>query len=140
MFVRVRIYQTFSDRKEKNSGKKAIVVRGGFTLIELLVVMAILGILGVIVLLLINPTEQIARANDTGRVHAVNQLGHQVQAYFTIREGIYPDPLSWDTDLVETNQLGSFPPGISYNSSYGVTNCQTNQRPSSDPTFCYDLD
>lgn len=36
----------------------------GFTLIELLIVMAILGVLAVVVLVAINPVQQLARTRD----------------------------------------------------------------------------
>jgi len=111
-----------------------------FTLIELLIVLAIMSIMAVIVLMLINPTELISRSHDAGRVSAVNQLGHQVQAYYTTKEGLYPDPSSWDSDLVITNEIGSFPPGIDYIVSNGVTECTTNLRPLTLGTYCYDLD
>lgn len=111
-----------------------------FTLIELLIVMAILGVMAVIVLVAINPTEQISKAQDTGRISSVNQLGHQIQAYYTSMEGLYPDPDTWDQDLVNTNSLGSFPPGAEYIISNGVTNCSVNPRPSVYPNYCYSFD
>jgi prepilin-type N-terminal cleavage/methylation domain-containing protein len=111
-----------------------------FTLIELLVVLAILGILATMVLVLINPREQMSRANDAARISSVNQLGHQVQAYFTTKEGLYPDPVTWDQDLVSTNDLGSFPSGVEYFASNGITNCTTNERPTGKPNYCYSYD
>ena len=65
-------------------------IKRGFTLIELLIVMAILGVLAVVVLLAINPAEQLARTRDTGRVSAVTQMGHAVQAYDTSHNAVYP--------------------------------------------------
>ena len=47
--------------------------RRGFTLIELLIVMAILGVLAVVVLVAINPIQQLARTRDTGRKSGVTQ-------------------------------------------------------------------
>lgn len=63
----------------------------GFTLIELLVVIAVLGVLAAIVLLAVNPGEQLARARDTNRVSAVTQIGRSLQSYYTANNGIYPD-------------------------------------------------
>lgn len=116
------------------------VLRKGFTLIELLVVMGILGVMAVIVLVLINPKEQMSRANDSGRISSLIQLGHQIQTYFVTKEGIYPDESTWDSDLVATNDLGSFPSGIAYIPSNGVTSCSTNQRPLVESNYCYALD
>jgi len=63
----------------------------GFTLIELLVVIAVLGVLAAIVLLAVNPAEQLARARDTTRISAVTQLGRALQAYYTVQSpSAYP--------------------------------------------------
>ena len=53
----------------------------GFTLIELLIVIAILGVLAVVVLVAINPVQQLARTRDAGRKSSVAQIGHAVAAY-----------------------------------------------------------
>ena len=62
----------------------------GFTLIELLVVITVLGVLATIVLLAVNPGEQLARAKDASRIEAVTQLSRALQAYYTAN-GVYPD-------------------------------------------------
>lgn len=67
----------------KNYSKK------GFTLIELLIVIAVLGTLAVVVLIAINPIQQLARARDAGRSSAVAQLGHGYEARATVNNGIY---------------------------------------------------
>ncbi|MFH0937287.1 MAG: type II secretion system protein [Candidatus Daviesbacteria bacterium] len=46
----------------------------GFTLVELLIVMAILAILGLIIMVVINPLEMRRRSNDTVRVTDLNNL------------------------------------------------------------------
>src|SRR3989344_9182473 len=55
----------------------------GFTLIELLVVIAILGILAAVLLVGVNPLEQLARGRDTSRKSVVAQLGHAMESYVT---------------------------------------------------------
>jgi prepilin-type N-terminal cleavage/methylation domain-containing protein len=90
----------------------------GFTLIELLIVMAILGVLAVVVLIAINPAEQLARARDAGRISGVNQLGRAISAYFTVN-GCLPGIAgpatcpsvagAWDTDLTGSEELISIP-------------------------------
>jgi len=62
----------------------------GFTLVELLIVMAVLGVLAVVVLIAINPVQQLARTRDTGRSSTVAQLGHAIEAFAAARNGIYP--------------------------------------------------
>lgn len=115
-------------------------IEKAFTLIELLVVMAILAVLAVIVLVLINPTDKIAMANDTGRISAVSQLGHAVSAYFTSQEGNYPDPTNWSSALTDTGNPVVFPSGIRYLTATGVTSCTSNAQPATNSTYCYDLD
>lgn len=92
----------------------------GFTLIELLIVMAILGVLAVVVLIAINPAEQLARARDAGRISGVNQLGRAVSAYFTVNgclpgtagTGTCPSTAAWDADLISSEELLTIPQQI----------------------------
>jgi type IV pilus assembly protein PilA len=87
-------------------------IKKGFTLIELLIVMAILGVLAVIVLVAINPVEQLARARDTGRISAVQQLGRAVVSYYTSNQQ-YPLGASWSTDITASGDLNTFPTSVS---------------------------
>ena len=117
----------------------------GFTLVELLIVIAIIGVLAVVVLIAINPVEQLAKTRDAGRISTVTQLGHAVQAYYTSHatqtnpypsEGA-PDP-GWAADLSTTGEISVFPSGIAYTGSPDV--CTENDEPGTDATYCYDLD
>lgn len=120
--------------------KSKVIIRSqGFTLIELLIVIAIMGILAVVVLVLINPAQQLARTRDTGRITTVTQLGHAIQSYYASRDASYPDPLQWGQDLINASSIENFPSGVRYNSGT-ITACTTNSLPPVDPTFCYDLD
>ncbi len=67
------------------------ITRKGFTLIELLIVMAILGVLAVVVLVAINPVQQLARTRDAGRKSGVTQMGHALEAFYTSQGAEYPD-------------------------------------------------
>lgn len=67
----------------------------GFTLIELLIVIAVLGILAVIVLIAVNPAEQLRRGRDADRISTVTSLGRAVQAYYTVNGG-YPNSVSYN--------------------------------------------
>jgi len=85
----------------------------GFTLIELLIVIAILGVLAVVVLVAINPAQQLARTRDAGRISSVAQLGHALEAYGSTHSGAYPLVAGWVTGstnvLVSTGEISVLP-------------------------------
>ncbi len=82
----------------------------GFTLIELLIVIAVLGVLATVVLVSIDPINQLARGRDAGRKTAVGQMSKAVQAYFTSRIGTYPTAsATWITDLVTAGEVKDVP-------------------------------
>ena len=108
-----------------------------FTLLELLIVMAILGVLAVVIFVALNPRERQAQARDTGRISAVTQIGHSLQAYYTTLS-TYPDVSNWAQALIDEGELSSFPPGIAYTS--GINPCTTYPQPASNPSYCYDED
>ena len=86
----------------------------GFTLIELLIVIAILGVLAVVVLVAINPVQQLARTRDSGRISSVAQIGHAVEAYMASHNGSYPTDL---TELVTSGELTAIPSEVNNNLS-----------------------
>lgn len=80
----------------------------GFTLIELLIVIAVLGVLVTAILVALNPAEQIRRANDSGRLNSVSQLGNAIQAYYTAQGGSFPTAnATWQTTLVSAGELSA---------------------------------
>jgi prepilin-type N-terminal cleavage/methylation domain-containing protein len=81
-------------------------LKKGFTLIELLIVIAILGVLAVVVLVAINPVQQLARTRDAGRISSVQQLGHAMEAYFVSHDAVYPSALA---DLVTAGEINAVP-------------------------------
>ena len=86
-------------------------MKKGFTLIELLIVIAILGVLAVVVLLALNPVQQLARTRDSGRISAVTQLGHALEAFATSNNGTYvPENVTWITTLVNAGEIATVPP------------------------------
>lgn len=106
----------------------------GFTLIELLIVIAILGVLAVVVLLALNPVQQLARTRDSGRISAITQLGHAQEAYATSNNGTYtPEGNTWVQALVTAGEISSVPGAITYSIS-GVSACATNAQNG----YCYD--
>ncbi|KKQ98738.1 MAG: hypothetical protein UT24_C0001G0019 [Candidatus Woesebacteria bacterium GW2011_GWB1_39_12] len=92
-------------------------LKRGFTLIELLIVMAILGVLAVVVLVAINPAEQLRRARDSGRISGTQQIGRAISAYFTangcipgvVGAATCPATTAWDDDLTLSEELQTIP-------------------------------
>lgn len=100
-------------------------MKRGFTLIELLIVMAILGVLAVVVLVAINPVQQLARTRDTGRKSSITQIGHAMQAYYTARNAVYPAAsATWVSSLSTSGELSTIPGLIAYGA--GVNACTSN--------------
>lgn len=100
-------------------------IKKGFTLIELLIVIAILGTLAVVVLLALNPVQQLARTRDSGRYSTVTQLGHAIEAYATSNNGVYPTAnATWITTLTTAGEISVVPASIAYTAGGAV--CATN--------------
>jgi len=100
----------------------------GFTLIELLIVIAILGILATVVLVAMNPVEQMARTRDAGRKSTIGQLGHALEAYATSHESVYIPEAGWTSaagtnTLVVSGEISSIPSQVA--SKTGYVNCAT---------------
>lgn len=91
----------------------------GFTLIELLIVIAILGTLAVVVLIALNPLQQMARTRDSGRISTLSQLGHSMEAYATTHNGEYPTATGHTADwmtyyLQDSGELSTVPKTLNY--------------------------
>lgn len=125
----------------------------GFTLIELLIVMAILGVLAVVVLVAINPVQQLARTRDSGRKSTVTQVGHALEAYFTAHNGEYLDGTNcvdgagasrlateWMTCLSDAGEMSSTPSEIN-NSVGNNATCDTHgAQDGLESAMCYVVD
>ena len=61
----------------------------GFTLVELLVVISVLSIIGTGVIVLLNPAEQIKKANDSKRKSDLSQIQRTLEIYYN-DNGKYP--------------------------------------------------
>ena len=110
-------------------------INSAFTLIELLIVIAILGTLAVVVLIALNPAQQLARTRDAGRISSTTQLGHAVEAYAISNSGTYlTENNTWMTTLVSAGEINVAPTAITYSIS-GITACATNGVQNG---FCYD--
>lgn len=107
----------------------ALSVKKGFTLVELLIVIAILGTLAVVVLIALNPVQQLARTRDAGRDSSVAQMGHAMEARGTILGGQYPTTVScpnatWVTAcLVTTGEINIVPANPAYSTDATLQRC-----------------
>ena len=111
----------------------------GFTLIELLIVIAVLGVLAAVVLVAIDPGQQLARGRDSGRKTSIGQLGRAMQAYYTTQQG-YPAGGQWappigDNILVTSGEVKTFPSNSPYLPGFGGP-CTANIYPTTNG-YCY---
>jgi prepilin-type N-terminal cleavage/methylation domain-containing protein len=111
----------------------------GFTMIELLIVIAVLGVLAAVVLVAIDPLEQLARGRDAGRKSAIAQLGHALQAYFTAHSSSYPAvTTNWITDtLVASGEIKTTPANVSFSGSIACPTGTSSPQGSGENGLCY---
>lgn len=87
----------------------------GFTLIELLVVIAVLGVLATVVIVAINPLQQLARSRDTGRISTVTQMGQALVSNATATNNTYVTANNtWITSLVTAGEVATIPSAVNY--------------------------
>ena len=110
-------------------------VSKGFTLIELLIVIAVIGVLAAVILVAIDPVEQLARGKDAGRKSSITQLGRAAQAFYT-NNSAYPTAAQWTTApyiVVTTGDVKVFPTNPTYGAAIGA--CAAGNVLG----YCYDL-
>ncbi len=113
-------------------------LKKGFTLIELLIVMAILGVLAVVVLVAINPVQQLARTRDAGRKSGVAQVGRSLEAFYTSHGGTYvAEGTTWIGELVTAGEISTVPSAIAYGVT-GETDCAGLGGVNMQNNWCYD--
>lgn len=77
----------------------------GFTLIELLIAIAVIGILAAVILITVNPAEQMAKARDQNRKNALSQLGRSLSAYYVNKGTWPPADNNWMQRLVDLGEM-----------------------------------
>lgn len=78
-------------KKVLNNGVEKI--KNGFTLVELLIVIGILALLASVVIVALNPIQNLAKTRDAGRLSTIDQIGHSLESYATSSgTGKYVDP------------------------------------------------
>ena len=119
--------------------RSSVRSESAFTLIELLIVIAILGVLATVVIVAINPLQNLAKTRDAGRLNGVGQIGHAMEAYATNNNGVYvPESANWigggaagTVNLVNAGEINAVPARI----TNSLTAYCTNSFPQNG--FCY---
>lgn len=101
------------------------VRRFGFTLVELLIVIAFIAVLAGVLLVAVNPVQQLAKARDTGRISAVSQIGRALEAYAANNNSVYvAETPTWLDSLKTAGELSTTPSTIIY-ASTAIVSCTT---------------
>ncbi|MBI2430422.1 MAG: prepilin-type N-terminal cleavage/methylation domain-containing protein [Candidatus Levybacteria bacterium] len=74
----------------------------GFTLIELLVVIALIGVLGSVLLVIIDPLGQIRKGRDTQRKTDLAQIQRPLEFYYSDK-GRYPELIPFGAEWKEAD-------------------------------------
>lgn len=122
--MEIEIYPPEAGREGVTIKEMTALKNKGFTLIELLIVIAILGVLAIVVLIAINPVQQLARTRDAGRKSGVTQVGHAVEAFYTSRSA-YPNSTNWASIMTAAGELSAVPGSINYSAGTITTGCGT---------------
>lgn len=111
----------------RTSLRKNLVNAKGFTLIELLIVIAVIGVLAAIVLLAIDPLQQLARGRDASRQTTLSQLGRASQAYATTHDGDFQVPIDDADDfvqiLIDAGEIQQAPENPAYSAASNGAAC-----------------
>lgn len=75
--------------KDLSPFSKTLISKKGFTLIELLLVVAVIGILSVIIIIGVNPTQRMAEARDAQRKTYLKNLQTALETYY-VKNLSYP--------------------------------------------------
>ena len=106
-------------RKGGEKKLKKLKIRG-FTLVELLVVIAILGILAGVLLVGINPLEQVNKAKDSGKLAKCKEAIGGAERYYAFRETEPTCALLESSDELKTGSCT----GVTLAGSAGTYTCQ----------------
>lgn len=111
-----------------------------FTLVELLVAISVIGILAGVILVAIDPGEQMAKARDAGRKNTLSQLSKAVQAYY-ISKSTWPPrgtaPNTWMNSLVTLGDIKIQASLIGAADQYCFSNTDPNYNDDNQNNYCY---
>ncbi len=102
-----------------------------------MVVIAVLGVLAAVVIVSINPLQQLAKTRDAGRLDSVTQMGDALLTYAESHSNTFPTVAQWTASpnqLVAAGELTAIPSAVAY--SGGTSACTTNVINS---TWCYQV-
>jgi prepilin-type N-terminal cleavage/methylation domain-containing protein len=70
---------------------RTLKIKSGFTLLEVLIVIAIIGIMATVLVVIINPAQQLAKARDSERRTEIYSIVSAIDRYATEHSGTLPD-------------------------------------------------
>lgn len=98
------------------------ILKKGFTLVELIIVIAIIGILAAGLLVLLNPIEQINRANDAAKESNARDAVRALDRYYAVKQAYPRNDATYNAlqELMDAGEIKQLPPDV-YADGQGTT-------------------
>lgn len=90
------------------------IFKKGFTLVELIIVIAIIGILAAGLLVLLDPIEQINRANDAAKDSNARDAVRALDRYFAVKQAYPRNDATYNAlqELMDAGEIKQLPPNV----------------------------